>query len=322
MHYFEKEEVISLLDMPGCVGLMRETLRDYSAGRAIQILRSVMSITPRKLMGLMPAANTATGIAGAKIITVFPDNFRRGLPSHQGIVLLFDADTGTLKTLMDGDAITGIRTAAASAAATDALARTDAHILCILGSGLQARLHLESIRLVRDIREVRVWDVFPESVKRYKEEMEDKYGIPVVDCAHSVQAAVEGADIVCTVTAAPEPILFGAHLSPGTHINAVGACGAALRELDTGAVSKGRLFCDSRESCMNEAGDLLIPIREKALTEDHLLGEIGLVFSGELDGRTSAEDITIFESQGLAVEDLAAASYVFNKARAKEDGTP
>lgn len=313
MHYIEKEEVISLLDMPGCVPLMRDVLMDYCAGRVIQPLRSVMPIDPRRLLGMMPSANLATGIAGVKVLSVFLDNFQKGLPSHQGTVILFDAENGRLKALLDADAITGIRTAAVSAAATDALARPDAHTLCILGSGLQAHRHLEAIRLVRDLREVRVWDVFPDSVQRYKTEMEAKFGIPVVDCSQNVRAAVEGADIVCTVTSAKEPILFGAHVSPGTHINAVGACGAAVRELDTEAVRKGRLFCDSRESCMNEAGDLLIPLKKGELKEDHLLGEIGLVLSGQLPGRTSAEDITIFESQGLAVEDLAAASYVYSK---------
>lgn len=182
MHYYEKEVVCALLDMGGCIRLMRDVLIDYSAGRTIQTLRSVLPVSERKLLGLMPAANTAAGIMGVKAITVFPDNFQRGLPSHQGVVLLFDLDTGMLKALLDGDAITGVRTAAVSAAATDALARKDAHTLCILGSGLQARRHLEAIHLVREIREVRVWDIVPESVRRYKAEMEAKFGIPVVDC--------------------------------------------------------------------------------------------------------------------------------------------
>lgn len=233
-------------------------------------------------------------------------------------MLLFDLDTGMLKALLDGDAITGVRTAAVSAAATDALARKDAHTLCILGSGLQARRHLEAIHLVREIREVRVWDIVPESVQRYKTDMEAQFGIPVVDCSGNVQAAVSGADIVCTVTAAREPILFGAHLSAGTHVNAVGACGAANRELDTEAIRRARLFCDSRESCMNEAGDFLIPLRGGEVAESHLLGEIGQVLSGELAGRLSPEDITVYESQGLAVEDLAAGNYVFEKGKKME----
>ncbi len=317
MLYFDHNEVINGLDMAGCIPLMRDTLTDYSAGRATQILRSVMAVTPRKLLGLMPAANTQTNIIGTKVITVFPDNFQRGLPSHQGVVLLFDLDTGTLKAILDGDGITAIRTAAASAAATDALARSDAHVLCILGSGLQARRHLEAMRLIRPIDQVRVWDINQESVQRFKTEMESLHGLPVLDCCDNVQKAVEGADIICTVTSAKEPILFGAHLTPGVHINAVGACGAALRELDTSAIQMGRLFCDSRESCMNEAGDFLIPLRAGEVEESHLLGEIGKVFSGELQGRLTPEDITIFETQGIAVEDLAAANYIYEKGACK-----
>ena len=314
MQFFDKNQVTELLDMTGCIGLMRDTLMDYSSGKTIQILRTAMPLGPKKILGLMPSANTNLSIAGTKIITIFHDNFQRGLPSHQGAVVLFDMDDGHLKAILDADAITGIRTAAVSAAATDALARKDSHILCVLGSGLQARRHVEAMCLVRDITEVRVWDISRESVKRFKADMEAKHGIPVMDCCDDVQKAVEGADIICTVTAAHEPVLFGAHVSAGAHINAVGACLKMNRELDTEVVRKSRFFCDSRESCMNEAGDLLIPIEKGELTEAHLLGEVGQVLNGEIQGRLSDADITIFEAQGLAVEDLASANYIFEKA--------
>ena len=314
MQFFDKNQVTELLDMTGCIGLMRDTLMDYSSGKTIQILRTAMPLGPKKILGLMPSANTNLSIAGTKIITIFHDNFQRGLPSHQGAVVLFDMDDGHLKAILDADAITGIRTAAVSAAATDALARKDSHILCVLGSGLQARRHVEAMCLVRDITEVRVWDISQESVKRFKADMEAKHGIPVMDCCDDVQKAVEGADIICTVTAAHEPVLFGAHVSAGAHINAVGACLKMNRELDTEVVRKSRFFCDSRESCMNEAGDLLIPIEKGELTEAHLLGEVGQVLNGEIQGRLSDADITIFEAQGLAVEDLASANYIFEKA--------
>lgn len=318
MQYFDRKQVTQLLDMSGCIDLMRDTLIDYSTGQTIQVLRTAMPVGPRKTLGVMPAANTHLGITGAKIITIFHDNFQKGLPSHQGVVVLLDMDTGSLKTLLDGDAITGIRTAAVSAAATNALARKDAHVLCVLGSGLQARRHVQAIRLVRQIDEIRVWDISRESVTRFKAEMEEAYGVPVHDCCDDVQKAVGGADIICTVTAAHEPILFGAHISAGAHINAVGACGAAHRELDTEAVRRARFFCDSRESCLNEAGDLLIPIQKGELTQEHLLGEMGCVFNGTLPGRLSEEDITIFEAQGLAVEDLAAGNYIYEKFCAQE----
>ena len=314
MQFFDKNQVTELLDMTGCIGLMRDTLMDYSSGKTIQILRTAMPLGPKKILGLMPSANTNLSIAGTKIITIFHDNFQRGLPSHQGAVVLFDMDDGHLKAILDADAITGIRTAAVSAAATDVLARKDSHILCVLGSGLQARRHVEAMCLVRDITEVRVWDISQESVKRFKADMEAKHGIPVMDCCDDVQKAVEGADIICTVTAAHEPVLFGAHVAAGAHINAVGACLKMNRELDTEVVRKSRFFCDSRESCMNEAGDLLIPIEKGELTEAHLLGDVGKVLNGEIQGRLSDADITIFEAQGLAVEDLASANYIFEKA--------
>lgn len=314
MQFFDKNQVTELLDMAGCIGLMRDTLVDYSNGKTIQVLRTAMPLAPKKILGMMPSANTNLGIAGTKIITIFHDNFQRGLPSHQGAVVLFDMDDGHLKAILDADGITGIRTAAVSAAATDALARKDSHILCVMGSGLQARRHVEAMCLVREITEVRVWDISRESVKRFKADMEAKHGIPVIDCCDDVRKAVEGADIICTVTAAHEPILFGAHISAGTHINAVGACLKMNRELDTEAVRKSRFFCDSQESCMNEAGDLLIPIEKGELTEDHLLGEVGQVLTGEIPGRVSDADITVFEAQGLAVEDLASANYIYEKA--------
>lgn len=313
MQYFDRSQVLELLDMSGCIDLMRDTLMDYSTGKTIQVLRTAMPLAPRKVLGLMPSANTNLGIVGTKVITVFHDNFQRGLPSHQGVVLLYDLDDGHLKAVLDADGITGIRTAAVSAAATEALARKDSHILCIMGSGLQARRHVEAMCLVRDITEVRVWDISRESVKRFQEEIQAKHGIPVYDCCDDVRKAVEGADIICTVTAAHEPILFGAHISAGTHINAVGACLKMNRELDTEAVRKSRFFCDSRESCMNEAGDLLIPIDNGELTEEHLLGEVGLVLTGDIQGRISDQDITVFEAQGLAVEDLASANYIYEK---------
>lgn len=318
MYFFDRSQVLELLDMPGCINLMRDTLVDYSTGKTIQVLRTAIPLAPGKIMGLMPSANTNLGIAGTKILTVFHDNFKRGLPSHQGAVVLFDMDDGHLKAVMDADGITGVRTAAISAAATDALAKKDAHVLCVMGSGLQARRHVQAISLVRKITEIRVWDISLESAKRFQAEMEQTYGIPVFDCCDDVRKAVEGADIICTVTASKDPILFGEHITAGAHINAVGACLKHNRELDAEAVRRSRFFCDSRESCMNEAGDLLIPIEQGELTEEHLLGEIGQVFNGEIAGRVSESDITIFEAQGLAVEDLASANYIYEKFMAME----
>ncbi len=313
MRYFDKEQVERLLDMGGCINAMRKALTQYSLGSAVQVLRTAMPFAPGKILGVMPAALPDSGLVGAKLITVFPGNFQKGLPSHQGVVALFSAQDGSLQTILDAEAITGIRTAAVSAAVTDALARRDAHILCMMGSGLQARKHLEAMLLVRSVDEVRVWDVNEDSALRFKAEMEAKWNVKVIDCCRNAESAVRGADIICTVTSSPEPILFGAQLSPGVHINAVGACGAANRELDAEAVRRSRLYCDSRESCMSEAGDFLIPLKSGEVQPEQLLGEVGLVFAGKLKGRQSENDITLFEAQGLAVEDLAAAGYVMER---------
>ena len=313
MQFVDKAAVENTLAMDKCIELMKETLVRYSRKEAVQKLRTAMRIDESCILGIMPAADPGQKTAGAKIITVIPQNFQKNLPSHQGVVVLFETETGSLLAIVDGEAVTGIRTAAVSAAATDALARRDSHALCMLGSGLQARRHLEAIRLVRDIRQVRVWDVSKESSACYAKEMQALYGIPVLDCAYDVAEAVTGADIVCTVTAAKEPILFREHISPGTHINAVGACTAVDRELDSSLVQASRLFGDSVESVRNESGDFLIPLREGCIGEAHLLGEIGQVLSGNLKGRTSDSDITVFEALGLAVEDLAASRYIMEK---------
>jgi ornithine cyclodeaminase len=312
--------------MKSCIDLMRKILVEYSRREALQVLRTAMKIGEKKILGVMPSALMSQQVAGAKIITVFPSNYQKGLPSHQGVVVLFETETGALKAIVDGEAITGIRTAAVSAVATAVLAREDAHILCVMGSGLQARRHLEAIRLVRTITEVRVWDINKAAAALYAEKMQARHGIPVYDCSENPERAVSGADIICTVTAARQPVLFSGYVSPGAHINAVGACAAADRELDTELVRRARFFGDSIESVTRESGDFIIPLQEGAISERHLLGEIGQVLSGELPGRVHSEDITVFEALGLAVEDLAAADYIARRVEAEhikgEGGKP
>ncbi|WP_250227896.1 ornithine cyclodeaminase family protein [Anaeropeptidivorans aminofermentans] len=309
MLFISEQQVAELFDLKSCIGLMKDTLCALSKGEASQVLRVAMEIEERKILGLMPASIPGRTIAGAKIITVFPDNFKRGMPSHQGLITLFDADTGALKAVVEAEAITGVRTAAVSALATDYLARKNAEVLCILGSGLQARKHLEAISYVRDIKAVYVWDINKDSLKKFKEEMSAKFPIPIHICTE-VSKAVENADIICTVTSAKNPILFGKDVKKGAHINAVGACTPDCRELDTEIVKKSRVFGDRIESTLAESGDFLIPLSEGAITKEHLLGELGDVILGNLEGRKNDEDTTIFEALGLAVEDLASADYI------------
>jgi ornithine cyclodeaminase len=252
-------------------------------------------------------------VLGIKVITVFPGNHERGEESHLGSVLLFEAEMGRPLAILDAAAVTAIRTAAVSALATRLLARQDAGDLALLGSGVQARSHLAALREVRPLRRVRVWSRHPESARRFAAEESERHGLSVQAVA-TAREAVEGADLVCTVTSAREPVLEGAWLAPGAHVNAAGACTPAARELDTDAMRRARLFVDRRESALAEAGDLLIPMRNGELGEDHIAGELGDLLLGRVPGRRAPEEITLFESLGLAVEDLAAARHVWRKA--------
>jgi ornithine cyclodeaminase len=215
--------------------------------------------------------------------------------------------------ILDATAITAIRTAAASAAATDALANQDAGDLALIGSGAQARTHLVAMQCVRSLRRVRVWSRTAANAERFAREETERSGLEI-EVSVSAEEAVRGADIVCTTTAAREPILLGEWLTPGAHVNAVGACFSTSRELDTEAVRRARFFTDCRESCVNEAGDFLIAQNEGAIDGAHLLGELGDVFVGKVPGRVSRDDITIFESLGIAIEDLAAAHFIHRRA--------
>jgi len=256
----------------------------------------------------------------AKIITVFPGNDATPYDSHIGVVLLFGADHGELLAIADASSITAIRTAAVSGLATRLLARPDAQRLALLGAGTLAMPHLEAVSAVRPIKEVRVWSRSPERAQRFAQNVQEKRGVKVI-VARTAQEAVATADIVCTITASRTPVLEGSWLAHGTHVNAVGASLAAARELDTEAVRRARLFVDLRESALNEAGDFLIPRSEGAIGEDHIRGQLGELLTGQVAGRQSPDEITLFKSLGLAVEDVAAIRHVYEKALAAGAGT-
>jgi len=257
---------------------------------------------------------------GAKVITVVPGNTGTPYDSHQGVVLLFEATNGRLRAIVDAAAITAIRTAAVSGVATRLLARADAGDLALLGTGVQAERHLEAMRVARRLRRVRAWS--PNAGRRvaFAERMTRRFGLPVEPC-DSARDAVEGADIVCTLTSAREPVLEGDWLEPGAHVNAVGASQPSARELDSAAVARARLFVDRRESALRESGDVLTPLHEGRFGVDHIRGEIGELLVGSAAGRTAPEEITLFESLGLAVEDLFAAHYVASRAEETGAGT-
>lgn len=309
MRIINHAQVEQALDMQHCIGLMKEALTALANGDAKQIVRPVLPLYENNVLGMMPAYLASRKIAGVKILAVFPENYQKGIPSHQGQMLVFETETGSIKALVDAESLTGIRTAAASAAVTEALARPDASRLAILGAGLQGRRHLEAIRLVRKLREVTVWDIRPEAAARYAEEMSRRTGLPVRVCT-SAGEATNDADIVCTLTPSREPILSAADVKPGTHINAVGACTPDARELASDLMAAGRLFVDWKPATLVEAGDYLLAVQDGSITEEHILGEVGQVLSGTLPGRVSDNDITIFEALGQAVEDLIVADFV------------
>lgn len=310
MEQMDKRQVLRRLSMAGCIGLMRTVLQDDAEGKSRQYLRTVTPLPGNNLLGFMPACLGTGDYFGAKVITVFPGNHQAGLPSHQGSVLLFDAEHGALRFMADGDAITQIRTGAVSAVATDLLARPDAKRLALLGAGAQGRSHLEAMALVRRLTEVTVWDVRPENARRFAAEMAEKAGCPIRACS-CAEEAVRDADIICTLTPSPTPVLESSWVKPGAHINAVGACSATARELSSDLVARCLLYGDSIESVEKESGDYLIPLSEGVIQKGHLRGTIGQLLCGEITGRTSAQDVTLFDALGLAIEDVACAKYLY-----------
>jgi ornithine cyclodeaminase len=251
---------------------------------------------------------------GLKVVSIFPGNHGTGYDSHQGVVMLFDLKHGSPVAIIDGSSITAIRTAAVSGAATRALARDDAGDLAMLGSGVQATTHLAAMRAVRPLRRIRVWSRNRAHAQRFAD------ANPGVEVMETAQAAVNGADLICTTTSAREPILEGAWLRPGAHVNAVGSCFPTWRELDAAAVARARLIVDRRESTLNESGDFLMAKAEGAIGDDHIVGELGDLLLERFAGRRSPEEVTLFKSLGIAIEDLAAAHYIYEQALATGTG--
>lgn len=320
-------DVHALLPMAECIDVMADALRHVTEGSAVLPLRTVMRLgeSPNAFASMPAILGTGAGASlGAKIITVFPGNDATPFDAHIGVVLLFDAEFGTLLAIADASSITAIRTSAVSGLATRHLANDDASTLAILGAGVLAMPHLEAVCSVRPIRHVRVWSRSGAAVGSRAEvfatRAREQFAVHVTVC-ETVEQAVSDADVVCTVTSARTPVLEGRWLRPGTHVNAVGASMRTARELDTSAVVNARLFGDRRESVLAESGDVLIPIAEGAISESHLLGELGDLVTGRVNGRTSRDEITLFKSLGLAVEDVAALRHIHTRATAVGRGS-
>jgi ornithine cyclodeaminase len=267
----------------------------------------------------MPGAQDDPACFGVKLVSIYPGNPAAGLSSHLGLVLLFEAEHGRPVAILDAAEITAIRTAAASGLATRLLARADAGDLAILGAGEQARGHLAAMRAVRPIRRVRVWSRTPASAQAFAAEAADHWGQAVEVCA-TAREAVAGADLICTVTAAPTPILQGAWISPGCHLNVAGASRPSVAEIDTALVVRSRYFVDRRESTVNEAGEYRAALAAGAIAEGHILAEIGEVAAGTQPGRLGPDDVTLYRSLGIAAQDVAAAHYLLEAARARGVG--
>jgi ornithine cyclodeaminase len=259
-------------------------------------------------------------VYGLKAVCVFPQNTAIGKDAHQGSVMLFSGETGELLALMNASAITAIRTAAVSGVATKLLARDDAGDLALIGAGVQAHTHIAAMACVRPIRRVRVASRNVQHAAKFAEEMRARYLFPI-EAVGSVESAVRGADLIVTATTAREPILKREWISPGAHLNVVGSSIPTTREVDTATMAAASLFVDRRESTLNEAGDYLFAMREGAIGPEHIRAEIGELVIGAKPGRTSPDEITLFKSLGLAVEDLASAEYVYRKAQEKKVGT-
>ncbi len=292
----DEDAVRALLRMDELIPAMANALADLSRGKVVQPMRVMMPVGDHGgFLGLMPAYG---GALGAKLVTFYPSN--EGVPTHHALVLLFRPETGEPLVTMDGRLITEMRTAAVSAVATKLLARPEASVLAILGSGVQARSHLEALRLVRAFREIRVWS--PRNAHAFARQLG-------VHAADSAAEAVRGADVVVVATTSRVPVLFGQWLSPGTHINAVGAPRPTWRELDDEILRTGRIYVESREAATRESGDIIAAGRVDA--------EIGEVVTGAMRGRESAGELTLFKSVGVAVEDVVTADLVYRKARAQ-----
>lgn len=308
MRILDEHAVRELLPPEECIAAMEGALTALARGEVHNPLRFVVRPPGEaSLLGLMPAhRGGGDPLWALKAVAIFPSNAVRGLDLHQGFVALFDGETGETRAILNAGAITAVRTAAVTAVATRLLAREDAATLAILGAGIQARAHLDALRLVRRFDRVVVWSRGGRTLDG-------------AESATSAEEAVRDADVVTTVTSAAEPVLRRAWLKPGAHVNAVGSSIPTTRELDTETMRDAALFVDRRESTVNEAGDFLFPQREGAIGPDHIRGEIGELLLGA-EGRRSPSELTVFKSLGLAVEDLAAAEHVVRRAEAEGVG--
>lgn len=319
IRFIDADEVRERLDHRTCIDLMRHAMIALAEGRSQQLLRGIIDLGEGDLFGVMPGALDGAGF-GAKIISIFPAAAEHGA-SHQGVIILFDRASGAPVCVIDAGEVTAIRTAAASAAATDALARPDARRLAILGTGEQAWHHVAAIRHIRALDEVRVWGRSPEKASSLAHRVSHELGLT----AHTTTTAAEAAnaaDIICTLTGAAEPILFDTDVADGAHINAVGSSRAGPSEIDEALVARARFVPDHREGVLAQGAEYLRARDAGLVTQEHVLPEIGHVFSGSTPCRLTGSDVTIYKSLGSIVQDLACAAFLWKAQRDQAADAP
>jgi ornithine cyclodeaminase/alanine dehydrogenase len=316
-----REMVASLLTMRECIEVVEQAFAELAAGTAIMPLRTTIP-SPGGVSLYMPAFLRGANALACKVVAVFKDNpEQHHLPTTTGTILLQDPATGMVCCILDGAYLTAVRTGAASGVATRHLARSDPDQTAgIFGAGVQARLQLEAVGAVRRLAKAFVYDLDSEAARRFAGEMSVKLDLEVVAVANAREAV--RADILCTATTSPQPVFAGRDVREGTHVNGIGSHTPDARELDADLIRRAKLIGDSREACFREAGDIILPLREGVITERHFHAELGEIVIGRKPGRVSAQEITVFKSNGLAVQDAAAASLVYRKALAAGVGVP
>lgn len=312
-----RSDLRRLVSMPEAIELMKVAFMELSAGRAVLPLRTVLEIEPDVSSTLvMPAYLPGVGALGFKVISIFTKNPQRGLPTGNAMVCMLDEDTGVPTALLNGAFLTAMRTGAVSGAATDLLARKDAHALTIVGAGVQGVTQALAVCAVREIDTVTVvyrsdasWDRFKETVERDWPELSGK-----ISGTRDVEAAVRSADVICAATTSKTPVFEAAWVKPGTHVNGVGSFTPEMQEVPAGTVAQARVIVDHRESALAEGGDLIIPLKAGMFGEDHIVAELGELAAGDVVGRISEEDLTFFKSVGNAVQDMVVAKRAIDRA--------
>jgi ornithine cyclodeaminase len=306
--FFDEAQVEELLDYPGCIDAMRRAMIALSTGERAQPLRQIFPAGDGQMWGIMPGELAALSTFGAKLVSVFADPERPGCTRHQGVVVAYDGETGAVSCIADAEPITKIRTACATAVATDALARADSEVLAIFGTGVQAEAHLRALPLVREFRKILLWGRSPEKTQAFAEQMSEAIGRTIMPVSDSREAAA--ADVICTVTSSRGPILLAEWVKPGTHINLVGSSMLGPVEVDNALVAKARYVADYRPGVLAQGAELAAARDAGLVGDSHVIAEIGEVLAGRVQGRENDSQITIYKSLGHVVQDLAAAAYL------------